>query len=81
MGLNWNICWSAASSLDVLPVSDKLLRSRAGRYVNEVEDNAAGWSNEFVLHVLEIKNNRPFPSLSGLSRMLQDQVIQINRHS
>ena len=66
-------------SLDVLPVSDKLLRSRAGRYVNEIEDNAAGWSNEFVLHVLEIKNNRPFPSLSGLGRILQDQVIQINR--
>lgn len=69
----------SSSSLDVLPVSDKLLRSRAGRYVNEIEDNAAGWSNEFVLHLLEIKNNRPSPSLSGLSRILQDQVIQINR--
>ncbi len=64
--------------LDVLPVSDKLLRSRAGRYVNEVEENAAGWSNEFVLHVLEIKNNSPVSSLSGLSKILQDQVIQIN---
>jgi len=67
------------SSLDVLPVSDKLLRSRAGRYVNEVEEDSAGWSNEFVLHVLEIKNNRPLPSLSGLSSLLQEQVRRINR--
>ena len=65
-------------SLEVLPVSDRVLRSRAGRYVNEVVNSAAGWSNEFVLHVMEIKNNRPVPSLSGLGPMLQEQVAQIN---
>jgi hypothetical protein len=68
----------SSSSLDVLPVSDSVLRSRAGRYVNEIESGAAGWSNEFVLHVMEIKNNRPSPSLSGLNRILQEQVVQIN---
>jgi glutamate---cysteine ligase / carboxylate-amine ligase len=78
-GLELEYMLVSSSSLDVLPVSDKLLRARAGRYVNEIEDKAAGWSNEFALHVLEIKNNRPFPSLSGLSRILQDQVTQINR--
>jgi len=67
-----------SKSLDVLPVSDKVLRSKAGRYVNEVVNSAAGWSNEFVLHVMEIKNNRPVPSLSGLGPILQAQVIQIN---
>ena len=68
----------SSNSLDVLPVSDSILRSRAGRYVNEIENGAAGWSNEFVLHVMEIKNNRPSPSLSGLNRILQEQVVQIN---
>ena len=63
----------------MLPVSDRVLRSKAGRYVNEVENSAAGWSNEFALHVMEIKNNRPVPSLSGLGQMLQEQVVQINR--
>ncbi len=65
-------------SLDVLPVSDQLLRSRAGRYVNEVMNGPAGWSNEFMLHVMEIKNNMPVPSLSSLSQLFQEQVRQIN---
>ena len=67
-----------SKSLGVLPVSDKVLRFKAGRYVNEIANNTAGWSNELALHVLEIKNNRPVPSLSGLGLMLQEQVIQIN---
>lgn len=66
-------------TLDVLPVSDEVLRSRAGRYVNEVQSGPASWSNEFMLHVMEIKNNDPVPSLSGLARMFQDQVALINR--
>jgi carboxylate-amine ligase len=66
-------------NLDVLPVSDQLLRSRSGRYVTEVLNGAAGWSNEFMLHVMEIKNNMPEPSLSGLGGFLQEQVKQINR--
>jgi glutamate---cysteine ligase / carboxylate-amine ligase len=65
-------------SLDVLPVSDKILRSGSGRLVNEVLNGPAGWSNEFMLHVMEIKNNMPVPSLSGLSRLLQEQVTQLN---
>ncbi len=65
-------------SLDVLPVSDQLLRSRSGRYVNEVMNGPAGWSNEFMLHVMEIKNNMPVPSLSSLSQLFQEQVRQIN---
>jgi gamma-glutamyl:cysteine ligase YbdK (ATP-grasp superfamily) len=68
-----------SKSLDVLPVSDRVLHSKAGSYVNEVINSAAGWSNEFALHVMEIKNNRPVPSLSGLGLMLQEQVVQINR--
>jgi carboxylate-amine ligase len=66
-------------SLDPLPVSDRVLRSRAGRFVNEVESGSAGWSNEFVLHVIEIKNNLPSPSLSGIGAVLQEQITHINR--
>jgi carboxylate-amine ligase len=68
----------SSSRLDVLPVSDKLLRSVAGRYVNEFLNGPAAWSNEFVLHVMEIKNNSPVHSLNGLSQILQEQVGQIN---
>ena len=68
----------SSDSLDVLPISDRVLRSRSGRYVNDVANGTAGWSNEFALHVMEIKNNSPFPSLSGLGPILQEQVVQIN---
>jgi carboxylate-amine ligase len=68
-----------SARLDPLPVSDRVLRSRAGRFVNEVENGSAGWSNEFVLHVMEIKNNRPSPSLSDLGVLFQEQVSHINR--
>ncbi len=68
-----------STSLDPIPVSDMVLRSGDGRFANEVERGPAGWSNEFVLHVMEIKNNRPAPSLSGLDVMLQEQILHINR--
>ena len=68
-----------SGSLDVLPVSDMVLRSRTGRSVNEVVSGQAGWSNEFVLHVMEIKNIKPVRTLSGLSLLLQEQVTHINR--
>jgi carboxylate-amine ligase len=68
-----------SASLDPIPLADRVLRSRAGRFVNEVENGQAGWSNEFVLHVMEIKNNRPRPSLSGLQALFQEQIAQINR--
>jgi carboxylate-amine ligase len=68
-----------SASLDPLPVSDRVLRSRAGRFLNEVENGSAGWSNEFVLHVMEIKNTRPSSSLSGLDVMFQEQIAHINR--
>jgi carboxylate-amine ligase len=67
------------ASLDPLPVSDRVLRSRAGRFVNEIVNGSAGWSNEFVLHVIEMKNMQPSPSLSGLGAMFQEQIALINR--
>jgi carboxylate-amine ligase len=77
-----------SGSLDVLAVADEVLRAKAGGkegrrrrgYVNEVADGPAGWSNEFVLHVIELKNNTPVPSLRGLARMFQGEVNKINRY-
>lgn len=76
-----------SGSLDVLAVSDEVLRAKAGRkerrgkrgYVNEITDGPAGWSNEFVLHVIELKNSVPVPSLPGLARMFQGQIKKVNR--
>jgi len=43
MELEYAIVGSA--SLDPLPIADRLLRSRAGRSVNAIENGPAGWSN------------------------------------
>lgn len=68
-----------ADSLDVLPVTDEVLKAVAGRYTNDVAQGPVTWSNELVLHVIELKCTDPLTSLSGVHRMYQDNVRHINR--
>ena len=65
-------------TLDVLPVSDEVIRAAAGEYAVEVEFNGMGWSNEFVKHVLEIRNSRPSAPISKMPQMYQEQIARIN---
>jgi len=73
--------------LGCLPVADLLLREGAGAVggdcagvqVNDVARGALGWSNEFVMHVVEIKNLAPEAGLSYLSGLFQNEVRAINR--
>ncbi len=66
-------------SLAVLPVADKLLHSVAGRMANEVNRGPLRWSNELVLHVVELKTNGPAASLEGLDEIFSSQVGEVNR--
>lgn len=66
-------------TLDVLPVSDTVLRRADGACVNEYVSGDMGWSNEFVLHVMELKNRTPLPSLNGLSRSIHGEIMRVNR--
>ena len=54
-------------TLDVAPVCDRLLHSASGSYDPEIEQGELAWSNELVLHVVELKTNGPAPSLDGLA--------------
>jgi glutamate---cysteine ligase / carboxylate-amine ligase len=65
-------------TLQVKPVADELIRAAAGAYVSEVELGALAWSNELVLHVLELKTNGPAPDLGQLAALFQEQVERIN---
>jgi glutamate---cysteine ligase / carboxylate-amine ligase len=65
-------------SLDVRPVTDLLLEQVAGTIVNEVEVGPLCWSNELVLHVVELKTNGPARSLDGLASVFQDGIAQVN---
>jgi len=66
-------------SLAILPVADLVLHQVAGEMANEVECGALRWSNELVLHVLELKTNGPAPVLGGLADEFTRQVRQVNQ--
>jgi glutamate---cysteine ligase / carboxylate-amine ligase len=64
--------------LEVRPLADELLRSKAGSYESEVENGPVAWSNELALHVVELKTNGPAPALCGLSERFQRDVREVN---
>lgn len=67
-----------SANLDVLPVADEVLCSAAGRYTTDFEAGPVSWSNELVLHVMEIKNTGPVPSIGRLAAPFQASIIKIN---
>lgn len=64
--------------LRVLPITDKLIYDEVGAYLSDVEFGDIAWSNELVLHVVELKTNGPAGSLAGLSEKFQQHVQKIN---
>ena len=66
-------------SLAVRPLADVLLRDAAGLIVNEVEHGPLAWSNELVMHVIELKTNGPAATLSGLAQRFHADVQVINQ--
>lgn len=64
--------------LDVLPVTDEVLRAVAGEYTSDVDAGELSWSNELVLHVVELKTNGPAETLNGLAERFQHDVGRIS---
>ncbi|HVL56475.1 MAG TPA: glutamate-cysteine ligase family protein [Burkholderiaceae bacterium] len=69
-----------AGGLDVAPIADRVLQALgdSDRPVSSFSRNGIGWSNELVLHVLELKNEQPSCDLDTLSRDLQREVVRMN---
>ncbi len=65
------------ATLAVRPISDVLLQA-VGGVMGDIEREAAGWSNELVMHVIEFKTNGPAPALAPLPEMFNDQVRVAN---
>lgn len=66
-----------SATLDVRPESDQLLFA-AGGPEGDVEDGDLGWSNELVLHVIELKTNGPAPRLDTLPASFQVGIDKVN---
>ncbi len=68
----------AADTLDVRPITDRVMYAVAGEYVGEWEQDAISWSNELALHVIELKTTEPAHSPAGLAAAFQENVRRIN---
>lgn len=69
----------AEDGLSVLPAADELIRQVTGGWNSDVERGSIAWSNELVLHVIELKTNGPANALAGLAGEFQGEVCEMNR--
>jgi gamma-glutamyl:cysteine ligase YbdK (ATP-grasp superfamily) len=65
-------------TLAVKPETDRVLAKLAGEVVSEVETGELAWSNELVLHVIELKSNGPTSDVDGLLPAFERDVRRIN---
>lgn len=63
--------------LSVLPIADQLLRTANGQRT-ELPRGDFAWSNELVLHLIELKNVRPSASLDALAAGFQIEIERID---
>lgn len=62
----------------VRPVADRILAHAAGEISNSAERGELAWSNELVLHVIELKTNGPSVSLQSLPDLFIREIRYIN---
>lgn len=65
--------------LAVLPAVDRLLRLASGGddWVTDVERAGTEWSNELVLHVVELKTAGPAPDLEAVPQLFARDVAEL----
>ncbi len=64
-------------TLAIQPKSDLILKTLAGKQVNEVVLGDIAASNELVMHVLELKNNGPKPPHHPVANQFQQAILQL----
>ena len=65
-------------TLDVSPITDKVLQTINGEFTNEVNVGDIAWSNELALHVIELKTAEPAYSIVDLDRKFHESLQKIN---
>jgi gamma-glutamyl:cysteine ligase YbdK (ATP-grasp superfamily) len=65
-------------TLRVKPITDELLKHELGAYGSDFENGIVTWSNELVLHVVELKSTKPEQNLNGLEHAFSDNIKRIN---
>jgi gamma-glutamyl:cysteine ligase YbdK (ATP-grasp superfamily) len=66
-------------TLQVKPISDELLKHQLGLYGGDYENGIITWSNELVLHVIELKSTRPESNFNSMEHAFADNITIINK--
>jgi glutamate---cysteine ligase / carboxylate-amine ligase len=77
-GLEIEYMLVSIDDLSIVPAADRAIESVAGEVVNEVEVDTCAWSNELVLHVMELKNIEPAAALAPLGDVFSGHVRRMN---
>src|SRR5690349_17685566 len=65
-------------TLQVKPISDELIKHETGEYQSDFENGMVTWSNELVLHVVELKSTKPENNFNALENAFAENVRRIN---
>ncbi len=65
-------------TLQIKPITDELLKHELGEYGGDFENGIVTWSNELVLHVVELKSTKPELDLSALEIKFTENIKRIN---
>jgi carboxylate-amine ligase len=65
-------------TLQIKPITDELLKQKLGDYGSDYENGIVTWSNELVLHVVELKSTKPENNFNALENAFAENVKQIN---
>src|SRR6187397_192185 len=65
-------------TLQIKPITDELLKHELGSYESDFENGIVTWSNELVLHVIELKSTKPENNFPVLENAFVDNVKRIN---
>ena len=65
-------------TLEIKPITDDLLKHVLGEYGSDVENGIVTWSNELVLHVVELKSTKPEINFPALEVAFVENVKRIN---
>ena len=65
-------------TLEIKPITDELLKHVLGEYGSDVDNGIVTWSNELVLHVVELKSTKPESNFPALELAFAENVKRIN---
>jgi carboxylate-amine ligase len=68
------------SSMATRPITDDVFKKIKGEYVSDIENNEVTWSNELVLHVVEIKCTKPEADLVMMAKAFAENVKVLNKN-